>query len=505
VYLPYVAALAHDWFCTVITQNLGALDTSVTADFKSFDGTKTAQLTRLIPAGGSKFIDPRHEPTLPPGIEYAVTLSSPGPIGAVVNCHNDEPNVEMPRAFSYNGTPATSDSTSFVPYVERNFMSTSTQLIVQNAGTKAATPRLLPREISVTAAEAPVVTGPTLLPGASWLYDLRSNPTLTDGEYSLIVSGGQFATLEITTGPAWASGSTAAERGSTRLYMPNITRTLGGQLGWTTPINLQSTGALNATLKWYRFSDGRLVHTQLLLYSALGQTIRVDPRAIPALSDDTQYAVIATSEAGGISATVTELRGMGGDLAMTYEGLPQPSPTAAGSAYCSPTSGPVGTVFECVVQGLTPGAAISSITFANGGAAPQVKNTMNVVSSDGSFSFRYYPFAAGQYSATLVSNGTTKTANLVVTPRSFPLRIMASTYGEVSAQTSPGVPCSLFIELADGTAAVVPSALNKIANGAGTVSWTYVLAAPVQGTAQHIVSCTSGTETPIVAAPFTVP
>jgi hypothetical protein len=41
VFLPYVAALAGGFYCTVITQNLGIGLASVTADFKSFDGLKT--------------------------------------------------------------------------------------------------------------------------------------------------------------------------------------------------------------------------------------------------------------------------------------------------------------------------------------------------------------------------------------------------------------------------------------------------------------------------------
>src|SRR5256714_14464820 len=45
-YLPYGFALFGGFYCTVISQNLGSAPASVTADFKSYDGTKTAQLTR---------------------------------------------------------------------------------------------------------------------------------------------------------------------------------------------------------------------------------------------------------------------------------------------------------------------------------------------------------------------------------------------------------------------------------------------------------------------------
>src|SRR2546423_6785587 len=73
VYLPYVAALAGGFYCTVIAQNLGTALASATADFKSFDGLKSSQVARTIVAGGSQFIDPRVEPALTAGTEYAVT------------------------------------------------------------------------------------------------------------------------------------------------------------------------------------------------------------------------------------------------------------------------------------------------------------------------------------------------------------------------------------------------------------------------------------------------
>src|SRR5207247_10838848 len=102
VYLPYVAALSAGFYCTVIAQNLGTALATATADFKSYDGLKTAQLARAIVAGGSQFIDPRFEPNLTAGTEYAVTLTSTQPLGVVVNCHNDDASNPAPRAFSYN-------------------------------------------------------------------------------------------------------------------------------------------------------------------------------------------------------------------------------------------------------------------------------------------------------------------------------------------------------------------------------------------------------------------
>jgi hypothetical protein len=504
VYLPYVAAVVGGWYCTVIAQNLGTSVVSVTADFKSFDGTKNVQLSRTISPGGSKFIDPRFEPSLVSGTEYAVALTSGQPIGVVVNCHDDTASAPAPRAFSYDGVSATSESTTFLPYVQRNVLGSTTRVLVQNVGTAAAAPTLRFRRVAFVT-QPIVVTGPSLQPGATWSYDPKLNPGVIDGEHSLTVSGGQFAILGATVGPSSASGATGTGRRATKLYLPNITRTLGGPQGWTTPVNLQSTGADNATLKWYRFADGALVHTQFTTFGEFGQTIRVDPRTLPALADNTQYAVVVTSETGGVTASVSELSLMGGDGSMSYEAVPQPPTATWGTSYCQPDSGAAGTNFQCVFAGLIPGSPITNITFTRSGGTPDVENTTNVVGADGVFYFRYYVSVTGQYTATLTSGGTTKTATFTVTPRTFPLTITSSLWGQVSAKTGPGLACGLYVRLPSGEIFMDAAMANRIADASGNVSWTYAKQPGVSGNGSNVVYCTSGSESPAVAASFTAP
>jgi hypothetical protein len=107
-----------------------------------------------------------------------------------------------------------------------------------------------------------------------------------------------------------------------RFFLPNVTRTLGGAAGWTTPIILQSVSASGATVEWRRFSDGVLVTTQNLTMAA-GSALRIDPLAVGGLSDDTQYAVTATGVGGSLAAIVIELAS-GADNAMIYEGFGTP-------------------------------------------------------------------------------------------------------------------------------------------------------------------------------------
>jgi hypothetical protein len=506
VYLPYVAAVVGGWYCTVIIQNLGLANASVGAAFKSFDGTKTAQLTRSIPARGSKFIDPRFESALVAGTEYAISLTSDQPIGVVVNCHDDDASVAAPRAFSYDGVPATSQELNLIPYIQRNVQGSSTRVMVQNVGITAATPALQLFRLGVFTG-AVAVTGPSLAAGATWAFDPRLQAGLTDGEYSVKVTGGQFATLAATTGATSASGATGTGLIAAKVYLPNITRTLGGAQGWTTPINVQSNSSENATLRWYRFADGVLVHTQLILFDGYGQTIRVDPRTVAALSDDTQYAVVVTSEAGLVAVSVSELSFRGGDGAMSYEAVLQPPTAAWGTSYCVPESAPVGATFQCAFAGLTPGAAIDSLTVTRAGGTPQARTTINRVGADGLYYRQFYQLAAGQFTGTLVAGGMTKTVTFTVTPPSFPISITSSTWGAVTAMTSPGLPCLLDVVLPTGEHLFTDRTLfNHIADATGKVSWTYTKPAGVTGTGTQGVYCTSPDgESYAVDAEYTAP
>ena len=52
-------------------------------------------------------------------------------------------------------------------------------------------------------------------------------------------------------------------------------------------------------------------------------SIRVDPRDVTALADNTQYSVVADGTGGPIDGIVTEFA-TGGDSAMIYEGFTSP-------------------------------------------------------------------------------------------------------------------------------------------------------------------------------------
>src|SRR2546425_8759305 len=261
VFLPYAAKNAAGWLTTFILQNLGAALTTASAQFRSVDGTSTTTITRTIAPGRSQFIDPTVESGLLAGIEYSVSVTADQPVGVVVNAHNDAAGTPAPKGFSYNGIPAPTWSTSFMPYVQKNVNGATTRLIIQNAGTTTRSPTVRFR-LAAQFATPIIVNGPDLAPGASWSYDPASNGAIADGEYGVTFAGGPWAAVAASLGPTTAAGSSSTALQVTTLYFPNVTRTLGGADGRTTPPPVQTTGAHSATPKWDRLSDGALVVPQ---------------------------------------------------------------------------------------------------------------------------------------------------------------------------------------------------------------------------------------------------
>lgn len=321
VNVPWLSKGAGGWLTTLIIQNLGTMKATVTIDGVTFDGRSRTSISRAIDPGRSQFVDPRVEVAFLDGYEYALHVIADQPIAIVVNAHRDDASVAAPMAMSFDGIPVSYADRTYLPFVPRAATGAgrNSRVIVQNTSTLTVTPVLTLRALGTGAT---TVFRPSVLiqPANSWVFDPSAVPGLADGEYSLELDGGIFAVaVGITDGTsamAYASGPAS----STRLYLPNVTRTLGGASGWTTPIVLQSAGATSGMATWYRFSDGALVMSESIAGLSSGLAIRLDPRTRPALSDGTQYAVVIDAD-GPLAAIVTELSGQGGDGAMAYEGI----------------------------------------------------------------------------------------------------------------------------------------------------------------------------------------
>src|SRR5439155_652748 len=149
---------------------------------------------------------------------------------------------------------------------------------------------------------------------AAWAFDPRyvkglaattlcgngaSPGCLADGEFTFKASAaGTIAAAVNVISPNSAMGYTATGSPAAKFFLPNVTRTLGGPAGWTTPILLQSVTATGASVEWRRFADGALVTTQNLTFTA-GSGTRIDPLMVASLTNDTQYAVTAVCHVPG--------------------------------------------------------------------------------------------------------------------------------------------------------------------------------------------------------------
>ena len=507
VYLPYLAKFVDDWLTTFIIQNVSSAPATVNVALVSYDGTRTAQLSRTILPGRSQAIDPSVEPLLAGGIEYTARIVSNQAVGVVVNAHRDAPTVAFPTGFSYNGIPATNEMVTLLPYVAKNAdgIARSSRILVQNTGLSAATPRLSFKRLGANTVAATIDAPAAVAPGRVWVFDARTATQLTDGEYALAITNGQFAAVSATASPTTAMGYASQAARHTRIFLPNVTRTLGGTTGWTTPLIVQSAGASNLTVRWYRFSDGQLVYTSTPRSFASGAALRIDPRSYP-LEDDEQYAVVIDAATGGAVAIVTELNQTGGDGAMAYEGAPRVPAAGFGTNSCTPATGAAGSSFSCVVFGLPAGAAVSYTVSSPTGTTQPTSNP-EPVAPDGSWHIDIgQATIQGLRSVTITAGGISRSAQFTVTPPTFGVTITSSTYGSVAARTVPGAVCSVDARLPSGTFSdATELRADKAADTAGNVSWTYPTSTTTAGTGTHFVSCTVRDETHTAQASFTVP
>ena len=325
VYLPLVYKSFDDWLTTLVIQNVGTETTVATATFVSLDGNSRASITRTVEPGRSRFIDPRVESSLMTGTIYSASVSAPDPIAVVSNHHHDLFGVTPAMGDSYNAVAKGGGTTAYLPYVpaHTNGNDPFSRVFVQNAGNAFATPTFTFTRFGGVASpnETAPFNGPNLAPGAGYLL----TPAVPDGDWSLTITGGAFAAAVTILTQANAMFYTSNSAPTNKLFLPNVTRTLAfapGDPGWNTPIYINSATATSATLKWYRFADGSLVTTQSVALTP-GMTMRIDPKSVSGLTDNSQYAVLLEST-GTLVAIVTEINPFGGDDAMVYKGFPPP-------------------------------------------------------------------------------------------------------------------------------------------------------------------------------------
>jgi hypothetical protein len=367
-YLPNVADLYFGFETYIIIQNLNANAVAhFTASFVSFDGTKT----RSFDSGGvggyrSYVIDPQAIAGFVPGTQYAATITSDQPMAVVQNTAriSGGPHVSSSHTGLTDGASRLSAAYLTVNMPAPDGVS---PVVIENVGPAVTAPKVTVT-LNVTGATLPncsvgictyTFQGPLVDPGHSWVFDPRDHLCTTSTPTVLCLpagtSGGVSIETTLMTGTGANLGATTfdpagriatvvlptsetttmayqAQTPSNTVYLPNVTRRLGGADGWTTPIRIFGSGAV--TLSWYRFSDGALVVDQPVsvgVYccgeagSVRARSVTVDPRDVLQLSDDAQYSVVIRSAGTApvpFVAAVTEYAA-GGDNAMAYEGFPR--------------------------------------------------------------------------------------------------------------------------------------------------------------------------------------
>ena len=95
---------------------------------------------------------------------------------------------------------------------------------------------------------------------------------------------------------------------TTTIYLPNITKMLGGQDGWNTPFIVQNVGtsATNLTFEFRRFSDGAVVKSRTVAGLAPGTSVFHCPNCDNELAAGGQYSVVIKSFGAPVVAVVNE-------------------------------------------------------------------------------------------------------------------------------------------------------------------------------------------------------
>jgi hypothetical protein len=165
--------------------------------------------------------------------------------------------------------------------------------------------------------------------GASVAVRPQNLSCLTAGQYSVVISSDAdvAAVVNSAAGTMNASydGLSATKIASTNsVSFPNVLRNYAG---FDSPIYIQnaqdpaSGTATVVTAKFFQFSNGTLAATQTNSNLKPGQTWTLDPATVSGLSDNTQYAVVATSNPAVPLAGVVNQIESSNVAADTYSGF----------------------------------------------------------------------------------------------------------------------------------------------------------------------------------------
>ena len=132
--------------------------------------------------------------------------------------------------------------------------------------------------------------------------------------------------LSVTTSAVSAAPCGTPGVPTTTIFLPNITKMLGGPSGWVTPFIVQNVGVKKATLEvsFFRFSDGGLVACRRVDNLAPATSFADYPNNDADLPPDAQFSVVVKSFGSEVVSVVNEHQGLGTPAraeALSYNGL----------------------------------------------------------------------------------------------------------------------------------------------------------------------------------------
>ncbi|MDP9320317.1 MAG: hypothetical protein M3P16_04390 [Chloroflexota bacterium] len=140
-------------------------------------------------------------------------------------------------------------------------------------------------------------------------YQQKTINTIVNSDSPVIVD----AALDLVPGGPPPAGCQAPTAGTPTqiLYMPNVTKTLGGPQGFQTPFIVQNTGTSSTNLEvtFYKFSDASCVARRSVPNLAPGASFADVPNNDTDLPDDTQFSVTVRSFGNSVVSVVNQHKG----------------------------------------------------------------------------------------------------------------------------------------------------------------------------------------------------
>ena len=156
------------------------------------------------------------------------------------------------------------------------------------------------------------INGPSTLP-----LTFEKDPSYVQQTISVIVNSDTpvvvDAALDLVPGGPPPGGCQAATSGTPTqtLYLPNVTKTLGGPQGFQTPFIVQNTGTSSTNLEvtFYKFADASCVTRRSVQDLAPGASFADVPNNDTDLPDDTQFSVTVRSFGNTVVSVVNQHKG----------------------------------------------------------------------------------------------------------------------------------------------------------------------------------------------------